>query len=404
MRCSIAMMLLCAAGLSSAQTTAPMAIAWRHYRALEYDQALASLVDARRAATTPAQLSDVLLLEACVQVALDRNDEAIVSFRNALRNNPAQKLAPNSSPKLTTVYDQAKTLERERAQRRSELALRLVAPSTPEVARRAIEVVAIVDRPFEGLTGRVQVENTRSHGLSEVALVKEPDGVWRARIPTALVDPGATLALRASLLHENEVIVTAPALSQPALLVTAPAYATALRVDSAMTGAEVRIDGVLIGRVPIERPIPSVVGVRRVELSSSRGSIIQSVDLAEGEIVRVSLKVEPRARLPIARYFLIGVGSALVIAGGVLFDQSARADARYRSLVALDPVTGLPTTAYSTASPQESSARSFQLAASVFVAVGGAAAIVGLALFAVRGEQRNRSRVAMTSHGLGISF
>lgn len=381
----------------------PMAAAWRHYQALEYDQALASLVDARRAAATPAQLNEVLLLEGFVQVALERKDEALLLFRQVLRNNPGHKLAANTSPKLTAVFDQARTLERERARHRAEVAITLGPPTPPEVASRSVELVAAVTRPFAELSGRVAVENVATHARTWVPLQPEPDGHWRARLPASLVEPNAELSLRAELVHEGEVIASSPSAKEAAIHLMVPRHVAALRIESPMRGALVRVDGRDVGTVPIARLVPTSIGRVHVEVSGDKGTIAQDVDVAAGEVTRVSLKVDSRPRLPVIRYLLLGVGAALLVTGGVLFDQSHRADADYRALVTRDPVTGLPSNQYSTAAPLERNARAYQIAASASVAVGGVAALVGLGLFAVR-ERRGPPRLVTGAAGVGMTF
>jgi len=119
----------------------------------------------------------------------------------------------------------------------------------------------------------------------------------------------------------------------------------------------------------------------------------------------VHLRVERRSLLPIARYLVIGVGAAFVIAGAVLLDQTFRASQQYGDSVTRDPVTSLPSTDYSRAAYAEHNARAFEIAAITSLAIGGAAAAVGLALFAVHTRPPARgAAIVATPQGVGVAF
>jgi hypothetical protein len=118
-----------------------------------------------------------------------------------------------------------------------------------------------------------------------------------------------------------------------------------VQVTSDVDGTELLIDDVLVGRTPLPEPIHVSTGKRRVTgRAPGRSAVTQVVDAAGGELVSVSLTLQPIAALgnteqpritPAARVTSnrkplligLGIGTGALLAGGAVFGYFAQLDA-----------------------------------------------------------------------------
>lgn len=391
-----------------AAPAAPAAMdeARRHFERLEYDQALASLVEARRAAAGRAEeVAATWLLEGYVDVALDREEEARVAFGKALRLWPVLTLQGDVSPKIRDLFEQVAAVERTRAARRARAAVRLLPIEAPPVAERGFDVTAVVEEMAPGWSLRLAVAH-RAIGLSAALpmapldegsggvaqAVSVPGGGqvaeeaadktrsrFRVHLPREFARPGAMLECMVELLDEGDVIARAPA--APAM-VAIPRHRAALRPLSPLVGAALSVDGKPAGRLPLGEPLPLEPGRHRVVLRAPGGVVMQEVEVPSGEVTIVTLALGPGTSPVVpARWALIAGGSALVVAGAAFAGATSVAVRNFEASVTVDPGTGLPTTPYSTAQAFERSARTLSTASIVTLVVGAVAVAVGGTLF-----------------------
>jgi tetratricopeptide (TPR) repeat protein len=388
------------AGLAAAE---PLGDASRHIERLEYDQALASIEEARRAAgNDSARLAQTWLLEGTVDVALDREEQALAAFRRALRFAPTIGPRREASPKIRAVFDRASAAEADRSRRRTAASVKLVPPPPPPVASRALDVAAEVIAPFEGLTVRLQV--AAAPGLSAtLPMVRTHGESYSAHVPAEFVVAGCTLAFRAELVDEGDVI----ARSSAALAL--PAHRAALQILSPIVGAELSIGGKPVGRTPLDAPVPVEPGRLHVALRSIVGTVSQDVDARAGEITTVTLALASHgsSKIAVARYSLLAGGAALLIVSAVLAAEAGTSAQSLGGSIARDPGSGLPTTEFSQVRGFDTNGRAFATASIATLVVGAVCVVTGAALFAWRKRSAERSRAVATKpslHGLEVRF
>ncbi|MEO6950522.1 MAG: tetratricopeptide repeat protein [Polyangia bacterium] len=345
----------------------------RQYANLEYDQALASLADAKRQAPTPTRLAEVLRIEGCVYAALDRPDDALADFRKALRADASLASAPDRSPKIARVWADARRLESERLARRAALLVELGPVPPPIVASRGVDVAVRVLHAYpEAQLHLVVVDGSALE--TSLPVTPRTDGTWRAHVPADLLPPSATLHLYVRATDEGEETTRTATRT-----LAAPRTASALTIITQTVPTSLTVDGVEVS----EMPVLLAPGPHEVSLESRRGHVTQRVVLTAGEVASVTLRIEPTSLWPIARYTALALGGALLVTGGVLYDQSDRAYDRYRGAVVYDPYTHLPTTSYTQARSFETSGNAFRVASIVTLALGAAFTATGLGLFAL---------------------
>lgn len=398
-----------AGGWVEAATSPPsLEEARRHFDRLEYDQALASLVEARRAAAGRAEeVAATWLIEGYVDVALDREEEARAAFGKALRLVPALTLPGDVSPKIRDLFEQVAAAERTRAARRARAAVRLLPIEAPPVAERGFDVTAVVEEMAPGWSLRLAVAH-RAIGLSAAlpmarldegsggaaqggaepgrggvgeagAEAEKTRGRFRVHLPREFARPGAMLECLVELMDEGDVIARAPV--APAM-VAIPRHRAALRPLSPLVGASLSVDGKPAGRLPLGEPLPLEPGRHRVVLRAPGGVVMQEVEVPPGEVTIVTLALGPGTSPVVpARWGLIAGGSALVVAGAAFAGATSVAVRNFEESVTIDPGTGLPTTPYSTAQAFERSARTFSTVSIVTLVVGAVAVAVGGTLF-----------------------
>lgn len=389
MRARAALILLAWPLAASAAPPSPAARALdearRHYAHLEYDQALIAIGEAERAAARdPERLAEALLLEGFVDVALEREDQAIAAFRRALAAQPQLKPGPEASPKLLAVFARAAEAERSRAARRAAARVKLSPIAPPEVAARGIDVTAEVTAPFPGLASRLAVDDPGGASAS-LPMAPAGDGRFLGHLPGELARAGARLTLRAELSDEGERFAESPPLA-----LALPAHRAALRVETSLAGAELSIDGRPAGKTPFAGPIPVEPGRHSLSLRARAGRVTQEVQIAPGEIALATLAVAPPNRRAVARWTLVGVGGALSTAGAGLLVAATRASADLESAAsAREPGSGLPVQDYASVSGFASEQRGLTIAAAVCLAAGAAAAASAL-LFLPRRDRPSR--------------
>ncbi|HEX2568303.1 MAG TPA: hypothetical protein VH877_02010 [Polyangia bacterium] len=429
-----------AGGRADAATSA-LDEARRHFDRLEYDQTLALLAEARRAAREAEEVAATWLLEGYVDVALDREEEARAAFGKALRLRPALTLPGDVSPKIRDLFEQVAAAERRRAERRTHAVVRLLPIEAPPVAERGFDVTAVVEEMAPGWSLRLAVAH-RAIGLSAALPMApldegspsrapsqrvaeqgrgeatgaektgEPEKTadparsrFRVHLPREFARPGAMLECRVELLDEGDVIASAP--EAPAM-VAIPRHRAALRPLSPLVGASLSVDGRPAGRLPLAAPLPLEPGRHRVMLRAPGGVVTQEVDVPAGEVTIVTLALGPGTSPVVAvRWSLIAGGSALVVAGAAFAGATSVAVRNFENSVAVDPGTGLPTTPYSTAQAFERSARAFSTASIVTLVVGAVAVAVGGTLFLWHkrpaGAPRERPASSSSSSGAGAA-
>jgi hypothetical protein len=381
----------------------PLADARRQYDAVEYDRALATLAEASRVAVTPQQRAQVFLLEGFVLGALGRTEEALRKLGDAIRLQPTLSLSADTPPKIRRLFEHAAALERTRREHHARLRLTIGAPELPPVAHRPIDLPIVVEGSYVGLTGRLCVRDLGNGVETTIPLSPDAQGTWRAAIPAELVLEARTLVVRVELLDEGEGVATAPPRAAPPLSIVTPAHAASLEIRSPQRNGHVWIDGVDVGRTPLPGPRFLAAGPHEVRLSVGVSALTQRVLLAPGDTSRVAMSVTGPPPQVIARYAALALGGALVITGGVLYDQADRAGQAYAQSVALDPATGLPTTEYSRVRHLEDSERSLRIASITLLSVGAVLAVVGGALFAT-GRKGGPKRAAFHPFGSSVRF
>jgi hypothetical protein len=356
----------------------PLEDAHRHYQRLEYDQALASLEEARQSALSPKSVADSWLLEGEIQVVLSREEEARVAFIRALRLQPSLGLPAGSSPKLKTAFDAAVALEAARRQRQARVSLKLITPSPPLVAARAVTVYALVDHAFAGMSLRLQARDA-DHETSVTLPMIGSAGRYRADVPAETVRPSGHLAVRVELLDQGELVASAPPEDQPA------ATAAAILVSSPFAGAELSVGHHVVGALPMTTRIPVEPGEVIVQVRGRGVAIEQKLDVRPGEIASVTLAGGGGASArSIARTTLLSVGAALLVTGGVLAYEASAAARDLEGSTATEPGSGLPTTQYSSVQSIDRTGRAEAAASIATLVIGGASVVAGLLLFVPR--------------------
>lgn len=361
----------------------------RHFQRAEYDQALAALGQARRAQrASPAQRAEVWLLEGYVDVALDRTAAALEAFDRGLRLLPSLRPGPEASPKLRGAFAEALGRAEARTARRAAVRARLLEPEVPRLAHQAIPVTVEVTSPFDGLA--VQLVVTGEGETTVVPLPREAQaGRFRGEVPAALCRPDARLRLRAVLLDGDEPFASAPAgdpLSPAGSVpLEVPLARAAVEVRSPIDGAEVRVAGRAVGRTPLPDAVVVPPGRVTVELAARGRRARQEVEVHPGELLRMTL-APPEGPRPVvvARYTLLGLGGALLVVGGVLAGVAHNAASDLENAQAAEPGTMLPATQFSDVRGFQSLGQGASAASIACLVVGGAALVVGAALFAVR--------------------
>jgi hypothetical protein len=188
-----------------------------------------------------------------------------------------------------------------------------------------------------------------------------------------------------------------------------PAHRAALLVRSPLRGAQVALDGKVVGRVPFAQPIPVEPGRVHVVLRSRTGQVAQDVQIGAGELAQLTLSIDAAAsRRAIARVALVALGAGLLITGGVLTwkaDQQAQQVAAAAQL--RERGSGLPLEPYALVQGDAASVREYAIAADTALGVGAAAALTGGLLFVPGlGAPERRARLApiVTSTGVGVAF
>jgi tetratricopeptide (TPR) repeat protein len=369
----------------------PLEEARRRYDRLEYDQALALVAEARAGDAAPRAQAEAWALEAQIHVALDRGEDAVAAFRRALRLWPQLAAPLGMSPKVRRAFEAAAAQERERADRRRALALRLQPPVPPPVAERAVEVVASVERGWKGLLVRLRIDDPAS-GASAVLPMSAQGGAQHATVPGALLRAGTSLQLRVEAVDEGELVGSDPPAGTPPRLLIIPATRAAVRIVSPLRDAELSIDGRAVGRLPLAAPVPVEPGERQLRLVGRGGNVSLRLSVSPGEIATASMTSSGVSPLTVARATLLALGGALLVTGAVLGVEAERSARDLEAASRLDPVSGLPQSEFSSVQSIERSGRAMSIASITTLVVGGAAAIVGGALFAVRPRERGARR------------
>ena len=363
----------------------PLEDAQRHYQRLRYDEALATLAEHRKSpGADPKALAQGWLLEGFISVALGREADALGAFDRALRLDPmVTRSLPDLSPKIRVLLDQAEARTRDRGARRRNLAVEVTVPEPPVVASRSVAITAVATAPFPGLTLAL-VLSSRSgvRATLPMTAMRERGDRFSAPIPAELMRPDDELGVFVEAADAGETFARFPGKGHE-LVIRVPAHRATITVSSPSRGAELLVNGVSVGRVPLSGPIAVEPGVVRLALRGTTGTVSETIRVRPGETPSLALVLGRGGPAPavIARYTLIAVGAALIVVGAVLGSEADQAARDLEGAIRREP-GGLPTTEFANVSSFESNGRAFQTASIVSLSVGGAATLTGLALFA----------------------
>jgi len=356
---------------------APLDEARRHYQRLEYDQALALLEAAKKEVN--ADLPEVWLLDAFIQLALGRTVEGAAAMRHALSLDSGLKLPVDASPKLRTVFDEAKRALAERKARRAALVVHALSAPPPPVAQRGFDVTVQVDNAFEGVALYLGISDVRWG--ARLPMTRIAEGRYSARVPAELVRPSASLKLWAEVEDDGERIK-----ESETTIVKLPAHRAAIEVSSPHEGAKVSLDGATQGAIPLAAALPAEPGTRKLQLRTGDGEVSQDVELAPGQIAAVTLKVTGASKRVRAGISLM-VASGVVLVSSVVFTALSAVSARQlEGAVRREPGSGLPLSDYGQVAGLERSGTAFQLTA-IATAIAGALGL-GLGAFLWFGADR----------------
>ncbi len=390
---------LCAGRVAMA---APLDDMRRHFSRLEYDQALLAAEEARKSAQSDDERAESWLYEGYVDVALERELDALRAFDQALSLSPQIRPASDTSPRIAKVFERALKQSESRTLRRQHATLVLDPVVPPQVALRAFDVSAKVEGAFDGLTVRLEIGD-RETGLSaQLPMASDPNGRYSAHVPADFARPSAELTLSLQLLDHSELFGVPTTTA-----VRLPEHRAMIEIFSPQRGAQVRVEGNVVGTIPLPAAVPVAPGKIHVTLSLKNQRVTEVLDVRAGEVARATLIAGESgpSKVVIARYTLMGVGAALLIAGAVLAAEAANEANELALKSNTGRQSGLQPVNFKDVSNIQSTGRAYQDGAIAAFAVGGAAALGSIALFIWPHEQsRSIKRLALDRRGIGVRF